>query len=98
MQKNLHHDVEWSPEDATRTDSDFLCKTVEYAIKCGATTINIPDTVGYATPSDYERIIKDLINRVPNIDKVVVSTHTHNDLGLGSCKCFSRNICRSKTS
>jgi 2-isopropylmalate synthase len=81
--KQFTDDVEWSPEDATRTDSDYLCKTVEHAIKCGATTINIPDTVGYATPSDYERIIKDLFNRVPNIDKVVVSTHTHNDLGLG---------------
>ena len=80
--KKFTPDVEWSPEDATRTDSDFLCKTVELAIKSGATTINIPDTVGYATPSDYERIIKDLYNRVPNIDKVVVSTHTHNDLGL----------------
>jgi 2-isopropylmalate synthase len=80
--KKFTPDVEWSPEDATRTDSDFLCKTVELAIKCGATTINIPDTVGYATPSDYERIIKDLYSRVPNIDKVVVSTHTHNDLGL----------------
>lgn len=75
-------DVEWSPEDATRTDPDYLCKTVELAIKCGATTINIPDTVGYALPDDYERIIKDLFNRVPNIDKVIVSTHTHNDLGL----------------
>ena len=81
--KQFTNDVEWSPEDATRTDSDYLCKTVEHAIKCGATTINIPDTVGYATPSDYERIIKDLFSRVPNIDKVVVSTHTHNDLGLG---------------
>ena len=81
--KQFTNDVELSPEDATRTDSDYLCKTVEHAIKCGATTINIPDTVGYATPSDYERIIKDLFNRVPNIDKVVVSTHTHNDLGLG---------------
>ena len=81
--KQFTNDVEWSPEDATRTDSDYLCKTVEHAIKCGATTINIPDTVGYATPSDYERIIKDLFNRVSNIDKVVVSTHTHNDLGLG---------------
>ena len=81
--KQFTNDVEWSPEDATRTDSDYLCKTVEHAIKCGATTINIPDTVGYATPSDYERIIKDLFNRVPNIDKVIVSTHTHNDLGLG---------------
>ena len=80
--KKFTPDVEWSPEDATRTDMDFLCKTVELAIKCGATTVNIPDTVGYATPSDYERIIKNLFNRVPNIDKAVVSTHTHNDLGL----------------
>ncbi len=81
--KKYTDDVEWSPEDATRTDPDYLCKTVELAIKCGAKTINIPDTVGYALPNDYERIIKDLFNRVPNIDKVVVSTHTHNDLGLG---------------
>ena len=80
--KKHTEDVEWSPEDATRTDPDYLCKTVELAIKCGATTINIPDTVGYALPRDYERIIKDLFNRVPNIDKVTVSTHTHNDLGL----------------
>ena len=55
--KKYTDDVEWSPEDATRTDPDYLCKTVELAIKCGATTINIPDTVGYALPSDYERII-----------------------------------------
>ena len=80
--KKYTDDVEWSPEDATRTDPDYLCKTVELAIKSGATTINIPDTVGYALPEDYQRIIKDLFNRVPNIDKVVVSTHTHNDLGL----------------
>ena len=80
--KKFTQDVEWSPEDATRTDSDFLCKTVELAINCGATTINIPDTVGYATPADYERIIKDLFNRVPNIHKAIISTHTHNDLGL----------------
>ncbi len=75
-------DVEWSPEDATRTDIDYLCKTIELAIKCGATTINIPDTVGYAIPDDYGNIIKNIFNRVPNIDKVTVSTHTHNDLGL----------------
>ena len=81
--KQFTDDVEWSPEDATITAPDYQCKTHEHAIKCGATTNNIPDTVGYATPSDYERIIKDLFNRVPNIDKVVVSTHTHNDLGLG---------------
>ena len=80
--KKFTPDVEWSPMDATRTEEDYLRRVVEIAIKAGATTINIPDTVGYATPSDYERIIKDLYSRVPNIDKVVVSTHTHNDLGL----------------
>jgi len=75
-------DVEWSCEDGTRTDIDFMCKTVELAIKCGATTINIPDTVGYSVPSEFTKIIKHLINKVPNIDKAILSTHCHNDLGL----------------
>jgi len=75
-------DVEWSCEDGTRTDIDFMCKTVELAIKCGARTINIPDTVGYSVPSEFTKIIKHLINRVPNIDKAILSTHCHNDLGL----------------
>ncbi|HUJ02689.1 MAG TPA: 2-isopropylmalate synthase [Rhizomicrobium sp.] len=75
-------DVQWSPEDATRTDRDFLCRTVETAIKCGATTINIPDTVGYSTPQEFLELIKMLKNRVPNIDKAVIATHCHNDLGL----------------
>ena len=74
--------VEWSCEDGTRTDIDFMCKTVELAIKCGATTINIPDTVGYSVPSEFTQIIKNLINKVPNIDKAILSTHCHNDLGL----------------
>jgi 2-isopropylmalate synthase len=75
-------DVEFSPEDAARTERDFLCQVVEAAIAAGATTVNIPDTVGYATPQDYGSVIAMLKNRVPNIDKAVISTHCHNDLGL----------------
>ena len=75
-------DVEWSAEDGSRTEHDFLCQCVEAAIKAGATTINIPDTVGYATPAEYRALFEMLINRVPNIDKAVLSTHCHNDLGL----------------
>ena len=74
--------VEWSCEDGTRTNIDFMCKTIELAIKCGATTINIPDTVGYSVPSEFTKIIKHLLNKVPNIDKAILSTHCHNDLGL----------------
>ena len=74
--------VEWSPEDATRTNRDFLCFSVEAAIKAGATTINIPDTVGYTMPQEYFEIISMLRNNVSNIDKVILSTHCHNDLGL----------------
>ena len=80
--RNLCDDVEWSCEDGTRSDPDFLCRVIESAIKCGATTINIPDTVGYTLPSEYTELIQDLINRVPNIDKARLSTHCHNDLGL----------------
>ena len=75
-------DVEWSPEDATRTNHDFLCQCVEKAIKAGATTINIPDTVGYTLPQEYKEMITMLRNRVPGIDKTIISTHCHNDLGL----------------
>ena len=75
-------DVEFSPEDAVRTEPDFLCRVVERAIEAGATTVNIPDTVGYATPDHMHRVIRNLIERVPNIDKAVVSMHCHNDLGL----------------
>ena len=75
-------DVEFSCEDACRTDQDFLCQVVGAAIQAGATTINIPDTVGYVIPWEYGERMRDLMNRVPNIDKVVVSVHTHNDLGL----------------
>ena len=75
-------DVEWSCEDGTRTNMDYMCKTVELAIKCGAKTINIPDTVGYTVPSEFTKIIQTLMNKVPNIDKAVLSVHCHNDLGL----------------
>ena len=80
--KGYCDDVEFSPEDACRTEIDFLCKVVEAAIDAGATTVNIPDTVGYTTPTEMTKRIQTLFNRVPNIDKAVVSTHCHNDLGM----------------
>ncbi len=80
--RNLCDDVEWSPEDGTRTEHDFLCRCVETAIKAGARTINIPDTVGYTIPDEFYRLIEMLKNRVPNIDQAVISVHCHNDLGL----------------
>jgi 2-isopropylmalate synthase len=80
--RNLCDDVEWSAEDGSRSDHDFLCRVVEAAIKAGARTINIPDTVGYAVPEEFAALIRMLFDRVPNIDKAVVSVHCHNDLGL----------------
>ena len=87
--RNLVDDVQWSAEDATRTDRDFLFKCVDMAISSGATTINIPDTVGYTTPDEYFEIISSLINNIPNSDKVVFSTHCHNDLGLAVANALS---------
>jgi 2-isopropylmalate synthase len=81
--------VEWSAMDATRSDRDYLCKAVETAIKAGATTVNIPDTVGYATPDDYGALIKYLKDKVPNIDKAVISTHCQNDLGLATANSLA---------
>ena len=75
-------DVEWSAEDGSRTEPDFLCRCVEAAIRAGATTINVPDTVGYAVPDDMTRIFAMLRERVPGADQVILSTHNHNDLGL----------------
>src|SRR3954470_15122395 len=80
--RNLVEDVEWSAEDGTRTEHDFLCRCVEAAIKAGATTINIPDTVGYSTPEEYFNLFKMVRERVPNADKAVFSTHCHDDLGM----------------
>ncbi|RME14684.1 MAG: 2-isopropylmalate synthase [Alphaproteobacteria bacterium] len=80
--RNYTDDVQWSPEDGTRTEHDFLCRAVETAIKAGATTINIPDTVGYTAPRESANIIAMLRERVPGIEDVVISTHCHNDLGM----------------
>src|ERR1700704_1968844 len=79
--RHFTDDVEWSCEDGTRTEHDFLCRCVEAAINAGATTINVPDTVGYAVPEEFGALIRMLFNRVPNIDKAIISTHCHNDLG-----------------
>ena len=82
-------DIEFSPEDAARTELDFLCEVVEKAIAAGATTVNIPDTVGYATPSHYFNVISTLKKEVPNIDRAIISTHCHNDLGLAVANSLS---------
>jgi len=75
-------DVEFSAEDASRSDPEFLCRVFDGAIAAGAGTINVPDTVGYATPEEYAALIRSLIERIPNSDKVVWSVHCHDDLGL----------------
>ncbi|EFO30990.1 2-isopropylmalate synthase [Roseibium sp. TrichSKD4] len=80
--RNLIDDVEWSAMDATRTPIEYLCRCVEAAIKAGATTINLPDTVGYATPDEYKQMFADIIARVPDSDKAIFSVHCHDDLGL----------------
>ncbi len=80
--RNHVEDVEWSAEDGTRTDIDFLCRCVELAIKAGAGTINIPDTVGYTVPEEYQALFETVRTRVPNSDKAIFSVHCHNDLGL----------------
>jgi len=80
--RNLVDDVEWSAEDGTRTEAEFLCRCVEAAIRAGAATINIPDTVGYATPEEYEALFRMVRERVPNADRAVFSVHCHDDLGL----------------
>jgi len=87
--KKYCSDVEFSPEDATRSDFDFLCKVLTEVIKAGATVINIPDTVGYALPWEFGELIKKLMENVENIDKVIVSVHCHNDLGLAVANSLS---------
>jgi len=82
-------DIEFSPEDAARSEKDFLYKVVEAAIDAGATTINIPDTVGYSMPSEYGQLIADIYNNVPNIHKVIISTHCHDDLGMAVANSLS---------
>src|SRR3979411_3345355 len=80
--RNYTDDVEWSSEDGTRTEHDFLCRCVEAAINAGATTINIPDTVGYTVPEEYFALFKMVRERVPNSDKARFSVHCHDDLGM----------------
>jgi 2-isopropylmalate synthase len=80
--RNLMGDIEFSPEDGYRSDPDFLCRVLEAVIAEGATTINVPDTVGYAVPELYGNFIKNLRERIPNSDKAVWSVHCHNDLGM----------------
>ena len=80
--RNYTDNVEFSPEDAGRSDFDFLCRILEAAIDAGATTINIPDTVGYNLPSQFGNLLKNLITTIPNSDKAIFSVHCHNDLGL----------------
>ncbi len=82
LARNLADDVEFSAEDAGRSDLDYLCRVVEATIAAGAGTINIPDTVGYLMPQEFGQLVASVMNRVPNIDKAVVSVHCHNDLGL----------------
>ncbi len=89
LARNYTDNVEWSAMDATRSDRDYLCKAIETAIRAGATTVNIPDTVGYATPSDYGALIKYIADNVPNIDKAVISTHCQNDLGLATANSLA---------
>ncbi|MBZ0129421.1 MAG: 2-isopropylmalate synthase [Rhodobacteraceae bacterium] len=87
--RNLCDNVQWSPMDATRTEHDYLCRVVEIAIKAGATTINIPDTVGYTAPRESADLISMLLSRVPGADKVIFSTHCHNDLGMATANALA---------
>ena len=87
--RNLCENVQWSPMDATRTEHDYLCRVVEIAIKAGATTINIPDTVGYTAPRESANLIKMLLERVPGADSIIFATHCHNDLGMATANALA---------
>lgn len=87
--RNLCDNVQWSPMDATRTETDYLKRVVEIAIKAGATTINIPDTVGYTAPRESAQIIEMLINDVPGADEIIFATHCHNDLGMATANALA---------
>jgi 2-isopropylmalate synthase len=87
--RSFTDNVEWSAMDATRSGTDYLCKAIEVAIKAGATTINIPDTVGYTVPEEYFALITAIKNKVPNIDKAIISTHCQNDLGLATANSLA---------
>ena len=87
--RNYTDDVEFSCEDAGRTGIDNICRIVEAAINAGATTVNIPDTVGFCLPNQFGNIIAEVRNRVPNIDKAVISVHCHNDLGMATANSLT---------
>ena len=87
--RNLCDNVQWSPMDATRTEWGYLCRVVEIAIKAGATTINIPDTVGYTAPVESADLIRRLINTVPGADEIIFATHCHNDLGMATANSLA---------
>ena len=87
--RNLCNNVQWSPMDATRTESDFLCEVVRVAIRAGAKTINIPDTVGYTAPTESGQIIKMLYEEIPELSNITVSTHCHNDLGMATANALA---------
>ncbi len=87
--RNLCDNVQWSPMDATRTEHDYLCRVVEIAIKAGATTINIPDTVGYTYPMESADLIRMLLERVPGADEIIFATHCHNDLGMATANSLA---------
>ncbi len=87
--RNLCENVQWSPMDATRTEHDYLCRVVEIAIKAGATTINIPDTVGYTAPRESADLIVMLLEKVPGANEVIFSTHCHNDLGMATANALA---------
>ena len=89
LARKFTDNVEWSAMDATRSDPGFLCSAIDRAIRAGATTINIPDTVGYATPEDYGSLITYIRNNVANIDKAIISTHCQNDLGLATANSLA---------
>ncbi|MGB3316837.1 MAG: 2-isopropylmalate synthase, partial [Albidovulum sp.] len=87
--RNLCDNVQWSPMDATRTEHDYLCRVVEIAIRAGATTINIPDTVGYTAPRESADLIRMLIEKVPGADEIIFATHCHNDLGMATANALA---------
>ena len=87
--RNLCDNIQWSPMDATRTEHDYLCRVVEIAIKAGATTINVPDTVGYTAPVESADLIRMLIEKVPGADDIIFATHCHNDLGMATANSLA---------
>src|SRR5246127_3563143 len=89
LAKSFCQDVEFSPEDASRTDRDFLCEVVQAVIEAGATTLNIPDTVGYSVPLEFADLIREIRSRVRGVEGVVISAHCHNDLGLATANALA---------